>query len=154
MLEIRATGGYWLTALRRFPYRSSKIHYMWSATQLERDFLILLANSTLFYLFWSTYGNLRDLKMADFSRFPFPASEVLTSHVQKIKDLCIQMNTCLLKSFKPAPEGRGGRRGEFHPGRCKSVLESVDDLICAIYGFTSLETNFIKSYDAHLRRET
>lgn len=152
--EIRTTGGYWLTALPKFPYFSSKIHQLCSATLLERDFLVLLANSALFYLFWSTYSNLRDLKIADFLRFPFPASIALTPYTSVITDLATPLADCLLKTFEPAPNRRGGRRGEFHPGRCKSILDAVDDLICTIYGFSSIETNFIKSYDNHLRRET
>ncbi len=154
VLEIRATGGYWLTALPKFPYHSSKIRQLRAAATLERDFLILLANSALFYLFWSTYSNLRDLKIADFLRFPFPPSEALTPRALVITDLAKGLADCLIKTFKPAPGRRGGRRGEFHPGQCKRLLDSIDDEICAIYGFSNEETTFIKSYDAHLRRET
>ncbi len=153
-LEIRATGGYWLTALPKFPYRSSKIRQVSVATPMERDFLILLANSSLFYLFWSTYGNLRDLKISDFLRLPFPPFEQLITHAVAIQDNAQHLTKCLLKTFEPAPHRRGGRQGEFHPGRCKTVLNLVDDIICTIYGFSSTETNFIKTYDAHLRRET
>jgi len=58
-LDFRKTGGYWLNALETFPYRSTKIETLYFENEVERDFSILLINSSLFYLYWSTYSNPR-----------------------------------------------------------------------------------------------
>ncbi len=151
-LEIRATGGYWLTALPKFPYRSSKIRQIRTALPLERDFLLLLVNSSLFYLYWSTYGNLRDLKISDLLKFPFPNSLQLAKYAHIIEETAKEVCSCLLKSYESFLHRKGGRRGELHPGKCKQILIAADNLICGLYSFNAAETRFILNYDAHLRR--
>ncbi len=150
--EIRATGGYWLTALPKFPYTSSKIRQMRVATALERNFLILLVNSSLFYLYWSTYSNLRDLKISDFFRFPMPTSLQLTQNAEIIEDMAKKLCSCLLQSYESFSHRKGGRRGEIHPGLCKKILVTTDDLIGKLYDLSDDEISFILNYDAHLRR--
>src|SRR5208337_2394326 len=86
-LDFRKTGGYWLNALETFPYRSSKIETLSFENQVERDFSILLINSSLFYLYWSTYSNLRDFPLSLLAKFPFPLLESLSSHSTEITDL-------------------------------------------------------------------
>ncbi len=151
-LEIRTTGGYWLTALPKFPYNSSKIHQVHVATTLERDFLLLLVNSSLFYLYWSTYGNLRDLKLSDFFRFPMPTSPQLTQNEEMIENMTKKLCACLLQSFESFAYRKGGRRGEIHPGICKEILVATDNLIGRLYNLNDDEITFILNYDAHLRR--
>lgn len=38
----------------------------------RRDFCILLINSSIFYLYWSTYGNLRGFTPNLLYKFPIP----------------------------------------------------------------------------------
>ena len=151
-LTIRATGGYWLTALEEFPYKSSKLRQLALQTQLERDFLLLVVNSSLFYLFWSTYSNLRDFKIGDLLRFPFPSTIDLIPQMETIHTLALNLAEALKHTFEPFPDRRGGRQGEFHPGQCLAIIHEVDDLICPIYGLSIGETSFVKTYDQHLRK--
>ena len=71
-MQFRKTGGYWLNALEKMPYSSTKIETIKFETALERDFCILLVNSSCFYLYWSTYGNLRDFPPNLLYKFPIP----------------------------------------------------------------------------------
>jgi len=152
MFEIRTTGGYWLSALLKFPYRSSKIHQIRAATSLERNFLLLLVSSTLFYLFWSTYGNLRDLKLSDFFKFPMPTSQELIPYRGEIENTAKELISCLLNTYEPFSHRKGGRHGELHPGNCKHILAIADNLIYRIYKFDNEEIAFIQNYDGHIRR--
>lgn len=83
-MEFRKTGGYWLNALEEMPYKSTKIEVVKFETSVERDFSVLLINSSLFYLYWSTYGNLRDFPRSLMEKFPFPSLEKLNQKQKEI----------------------------------------------------------------------
>lgn len=146
-LDFRKTGGYWLNALESFPYTSTKIVEMTFPTEIERDFAIILINSSLFYLFWSTYGNLRDLPPALFYKFPCPNLEYLQEFEDEIHLLKTNLNSCLLNCFIPDV----GRNGEFRTAKCKNVIDEVDKLISGFYDLDDDLVQFIITYDNHIR---
>jgi len=146
-MQFRKTGGYWLNALEQMPYKSTKIETVSTKTTLERDFLILLINSSLFYLYWSTYGNLRDFPRSLLEKFPFPPQVELRQNLKMIHELKEKTSECLLRSFKKGT----GRVGEFRTAKCRDILNRIDDLLCLLYNLTKKETNFIKKYDLHIR---
>lgn len=146
-MEFRKTGGYWLNALKKMPYESTKIEEIRFETSVERDYAILLINSSLFYLYWSTYGNLRDFPRSLLEKFPFPSLERLNQKQKEIEELRKKVSECLLESFLP----NTGRVGEFRTAKCKDVIDSIDDFLGKIYALDRAETEFIKRYDSHIR---
>ena len=146
-LELRKTGGYWLNALENMPYDSTKIERMYFENELYRDFAIILINSSTFYLYWSTYGNLRDLPPQMFYKFPAPSLEFLNSNKQEINLLRKEIEKKLLKYF----ESETGRVGEFRTAKCKDAIDKIDKLISKFYGFSENEVKYIISYDSHIR---
>lgn len=146
-MEFRKTGGYWLNALEKMPYESTKIEDVRFETTVERDYAILLINSSLFYLYWSTYGNLRDFPRSLLEKFPFPSLKKLKQKQEKIEELKEKVSECLLKSFLRET----GRVGEFRTAQCKDVIDSIDDFLAEIYGLNTAEKEFVKRYDSHIR---
>ena len=146
-MEFRKTGGYWLNALEKMPYESTKVELVRFETSVERDFSVLLINSSLFYLYWSTYGNLRDFPRSLLEKFPFPSLEKLNQRQKEIKELKEKVSECLLKSFLRET----GRVGEFRTAQCKDIIDSIDDFLGKIYGLNKAETEFVKKYDSHIR---
>lgn len=147
-MDFRKTGGYWLNALERMPYSSTKIESIAFESMVERDFALLLINSSLFYLYWSTYGNLRDLPLALLRKFPFPPIDKLEKIAVQIQNIKQNVSTCLLKSFMP----NRGRVGEFKTALCKEMLDLSDDLLAGLYGLDNQELNYVKTYDGHIRK--
>jgi len=147
-MEFRKTGGYWLNGLEQMPYKSTKIEVVTFKNSIERDFSILLINSSLFYLYWSTYGNLRDLPLSLLEKFPFPTPKQLINDKEEIAELKIKITDCLLRSFLKET----GRVGEFRTAQCKETIDGIDDLLGRIYGLTNAETDFVKNYDNHIRK--
>jgi len=146
-MEFRKTGGYWLNALEEMPYKSTKIEVVRFENPVEKDFAILLINSSLFYLYWSTYGNLRDLPRSLLEKFPFPSMEKLNQKQKEIHELNVKVSECLLRSFLPET----GRVGEFRTAKCRDVIDLIDDFLGKIYGLDTAETEFVKRYDSHIR---
>jgi type I restriction-modification system DNA methylase subunit len=147
-MEFRKTGRYWLNALEEMPYRSTKIEEVRLQNAVERDFCILMINSSLFYLFWSTYGNSRDFPLSLLERFPLPSLEELNRDPVKIKELKEEISTCLLKSF----QSDRGSFGEFRTNLCKGTIDSIDDFLGSFYELDGDETEFIKKYDCNIRK--
>jgi hypothetical protein len=146
-MEFRKTGGYWLNALQEFPYKSTKIEKVCFETEIERDFCIALVNSSLFYLYWSTYSNLRDLPLSLLAKFPFVPFDTLKGKQTEIKKLKTDINKRLLRSFQPDT----GRMGEFRTGMCRYDIDAIDDLLGQLYGLSIREVAFVKTYDNFIR---
>jgi len=147
-MELRKTAGYWLNALEKMPYTSTKIEKINFQNSIERDFCILVINSSLFYLYWSTYGNLRDFPPSLLYKFPIPALEVLNKNKTKIVPLKDKLSRCLLGSFI----ADRGQVGEFKTAKCKPFIDEVDDFLAEIYGLDSEERDYVKGYDSHIRK--
>jgi hypothetical protein len=139
--------------LETFPYRSSKVEEVSLGSQVERDFCILLINSSLFYLYWSTYSNLRDFPLSLLEKFPFPSLDTLNSRSAEISDLKNRVSDCLRGNFiTHNAQGNSGRVGEFRTAQCRSEIDEIDDLIGTMYGLDATEIAFVKNYDIHIRR--
>ena len=76
-----------MNALPKMPYHSTKIEEIGFSTKLERDFCLLVINSSLFYLYWSVYGNLRDLPKSLIELFPVPNQRRLLRKATEISQL-------------------------------------------------------------------
>lgn len=146
-LDFRKTGGYWLNALENFPYNSTKIVEISFPTEIERDYAIILVNSSLFYLYWSSYGNLRDLPPALFYKFPCPDKSELKEFATEIHALKQKLESCLLTNFLPDV----GQVGEFRTAKCKSLIDESDNLISRFYGLDEDLLEFVIKYDKNIR---
>lgn len=146
-LDYRASGGYWLNALQKFPYESTMVKQLFFNNKLERDFSLLAINSSLFYLFWAVYGNNRHLQKQMLDKFPVPSKEELIMKKSEIGKLSHRLNVALLKCF----DENTGRVGEFDTAACKDIIDEIDDLLGELYGLTYEEVEFIKNYDKHIR---
>ena len=147
-LEFRKTGRYWLNALEKMPYQSTKIESVTFENSNSRDFAILLINSSLFYLYWSTYGNSRDFPLSLLEKFPFPDFILLEKNSKKIEYLKAKYSTCLLKYFTPH-----GTLGEFKTAPCKEIIDEIDEFLGEVYGLNSNEVSYVKNFDSDLRRD-
>ena len=147
-MEFRKSGRYWLNALEKMPYKSTEIEPVRFERSIERDFVILLINSSLFYLYWSTYGDSRHFPLSLLEKFPFPGSRELEKNEQKMERLKTKYSTCLISSFTPIR----GTRGEFKTGLCKDIIDEIDEFLGQIYGLGADEVVYIKNFDASLLR--
>lgn len=146
-LEFRNSGRYWLNALPEMPYSSSGTVALFFESNIERDFCIILINSSLFYLYWSTYGDLRHFQKSLLEKFPFVPEETLHNYQDTISDLKNRITKCMLESFVPDR----GTHGEFTSCKCKYVIDEIDMLLGKMFGLIEEEVKFIQNYDKHVR---
>ncbi|MFW9780260.1 MAG: Eco57I restriction-modification methylase domain-containing protein [Candidatus Heimdallarchaeota archaeon] len=146
-LEYRQSAGYFIHALHEFPYRSTKIKQLGFITEVQRDFGLLILNSSLYYLFWTAFGNNRDLPRSLITPFPFPEEKTLERKKLRIHRLAKIVNDNQLAVFDP----NRGRVGEFKSSKCRFALDRVDRFLAKIYGLTEPELTYILNYDCHIR---
>jgi hypothetical protein len=146
-LEYRQSAGYYIHALREFPYHSTKIRQLSFLAPEQRDFGLLILNSSLYYLFWTTYGNNRDLTKSLISPFPYPNEKSLLNYKQRIIKLAKIVNDSQLAVFNP----NKGRVGEFRTSKCRHILDRVDVFLAKVYGLSDPEFAYVLNYDRHIR---
>ncbi|MFW9856467.1 MAG: Eco57I restriction-modification methylase domain-containing protein [Candidatus Thorarchaeota archaeon] len=147
ILEYRQSAGYFIHALHEFPYRSTKIKQLGFITEVQRDFGLLILNSSLYYLFWTAFGNNRDLPRSLITPFPFPEEKTLECNKLRILRLAKNVNDIQLAVFDP----NRGRVGEFKSSKSRFLLDRVDRFLAKIYGLTEPELTYILNYDRHIR---
>lgn len=146
-LDFRSTARYWLNALREFPYDSTKIDALYFDSQRDRDLVEILFNSSLFYLYWSIYGNNRDVQKSMIKKFPLPTQAKMDEYSSAITELANELDEDLNECFNPD----AGTVGEFNTEEVKDTIDKADQLLGEIYEFSDEEVEYITSYDSHLR---
>lgn len=145
-LNYRGSSGYWITALKEFPYNSHMVYELAFDEKVQRDLILLILNSSLFYIYLTVYGNYRVYKGL-VNKFPVPSQEEVESKSAEIQELAERLDECLDDCFQ---EGVG-RKGEFDTKRCKSVIDEVDELLGEMLGLSDEQIKYVQNYDSHIR---
>lgn len=133
---------YWINAMYEELYSASEVEPMYFETELQRDAAFLIMNSSLFYVYWLSYGDFHHLNWSHVRPFPFPETEVLEEHADEIDELREVFWNGMQEQF----DEDQGLTGEFHMSPLKPVVNDIDDLVGEIYGLTDEEVEFTKEY--------
>ncbi len=108
-------------------------------------------NSTLFYSWFITYGNGRNVAIRDIVTFPAPSS----LFEDESGNECRRTFAKLMTDYKSNSVVRTRRDGvefqEFYPSQSKLVLDGIDLVLARHYGFSEDELDFIINYDIKYR---
>ena len=129
-------------------------HYVAVGVQDERaaSTVACILNSSLFYLYFKSYSNCRDLTMREIENFPLPElpSEA-TAELQRLSDE-------LMRGYKSgrSQQSRTYPSGyveyyEYYPHQLKAIIDRVDGVLAPLYDFTSDELECIVEYKAKYR---
>ncbi len=146
-IDLKISGGYWLHALNNFPYDSSKIEEVNFQDETKKNLALVILNSSLFYVHWTTYGNNRDFPKDIMKKFLIPSEEKLEENSSRIKELSESVCEDLHSVFDP----NKGRKGEFDNKLIKDRINELDDLLQKLYELEDEEIEYIKNYDSHIR---
>ncbi|MHA1733867.1 MAG: Eco57I restriction-modification methylase domain-containing protein [Promethearchaeota archaeon] len=143
------TVGYWIIALLSTGCLLNENEWVCEVYGQEyfRDFAFLALNSSLFYLFWSTYSDLFHLNAGLLAKFPIPPAAVIENQRDELSTLARRVDGCIQAHFRP----RAGRNGEFDMKACRPALDEVDDTLGELYGIPGELTEFVKKYDEFIR---
>jgi hypothetical protein len=111
-----------------------------------------LLNSSLFYLYFITYGDCFHVNQSLVLRFPVPNTLLQDD---KIEEISIQLMDDLKKNARRKTIiTKGGDEityDEFYAASSKNLLDEIDRVIALHYGFTEEELDYIINYDIKYR---
>lgn len=157
-----SVGRYWLKAFNFIPIfsnkktgitRSTKYKSLYFKHELDRNIVIAIINSSLFYWFWIVMSACRDFTKKDITKFPY--NENLGKiNLQNLNSLVEQ----LMESYREnsriiETNGANGktRLQEFHPKHSKPIIDELEKIVGRIYGLNNDEIDFIQKYDLRFR---
>jgi hypothetical protein len=117
--------------------------------------IIAALNSKLFYLWFVIISNCRDLSAREVLQFPFDAQ----SSSPKILEELDLLGRSLMSDYKKKAtlkvrmQKTTGRMElqEIDPRKSTAIIDEIDTMLAAHYGFTAEELDFILNYDIKYR---
>ena len=132
--------------------RSSRETSISISSRNETVSLVGILSSNLFWWWYTVTSNLRDLNPSDIFGFKFPKElmndkNLLKHSLSYIQD--IEMNSTMLTRVQ---KGKGETQTQsFKISLSKPIIDEIDRILAAHYGFTEEELDFIINYDIKYR---
>jgi len=145
---IRISGNYWYNGFDKLPYYGTQIAYvpLKPMTPSSRDFLILLVNSSFFYVWSRIYGDGRHLNADILKAFPLPPEFQTKLHIYA--PLLTLLKATLMKALFATFDSKHNR---FATSRIKIVLDVVDMVLGHLYRLSSDLISYIQAFESEIR---
>jgi len=114
----------------------------------EGKFICATLNSSLYFFWFVSVGNGRNITGTDVEQFPIGvlAGDILTPMSPLFDQLMADYNTNSFVRVRQDCEYQ-----EFRPSLSKPILDKIDRILACHYGFTDEELDFIINYDIKYR---
>ena len=156
LMHYHRSPRYWIRAMDfeqyfKSPTRSRSVHHfrdLYFADQRYGKFIGTLLNSTLFFFWFVSVGNGRNITGTDVEQIP--VGDVSDEHLKEMPKLFDRLMRDYDKnSF--IRERQDCDFQEFRPSLSKPIIDEIDRVLAAHYGFTDDELDFIINYDIKYR---
>lgn len=142
-LWIRTSGNFWYNAWDREPYQSSEIKSI-TVNRTWKSFLIILINTSTYYLWFRVYGDGRHMNTDIMKALPIPSEEKITIAHSLLDYLSNLLMKILFHNFDK-------EHNRFNTSNVKPVIDICDIVIGKLYGFSKEEIDFILNFDDVIR---
>ncbi len=157
-----SVGRYWLKAFDFVPVfnneksgvtRSTKYKSLYFSEDVDRNVILALINSSLFYWYWIAMSAARDFTKKDISGFPFTFKREKYNSDELRELVAALMDSYKTHSKMIETNGTKGKTTlqEFHPKRNKPIIDKIEDIVGGLYDMTTEEIEYIKNYDLRFR---
>ena len=141
---IRTSGNYWYNAFDKKPYKSAEIKPLY-VDNIFSDFLIILMNSSMFYLWFRIYGDGRHMNIDILENFPLTPRENVIKYKNLLTKMRIKFMEKLFSVFQKD-------RGRFITSTIKSEIDLLDFILGRyFYNLSYQEIDYILNYDEGIR---
>jgi hypothetical protein len=166
-LYYRNTGGlYWRIILDFRPVfilngikgDSSTLASLCFTNEAQMKLAVAVLNSNLFWLYYVAYSSFYHLNPVDLNSFPISFEEM----EPVIKERLLGLSASLMadmsgKSIVQTRMHKGGNNSQsqtFYPSLSKPIVDEIDVVLAAYYGFDEKELDDIINYDIRFRLQT
>jgi len=127
--------------------------YIYVGSEFDRDAIVAIMNSNLFYWFYVNYSDGHNFTKHVIGSLPFiyPSNKVISSLKASTEKLMtdLRQNAQRKKAYYKATGDVV--YDEFYPKRSKAIIDDIDSVLAKHYGFTEEELDFIVNYDIKYR---
>jgi hypothetical protein len=150
---------YWIRSMDFLPHfdsgvASRSVHHFKDFGLMEKAFgpvVGCIVNSTLFYLWFISYGNGRNVALRDITMFPAPESLFSPVSQRVFMSLFDRLMTDYREHSTVRKRNDGVEYQEFYPAKSKPIIDEIDMVLAQHYGFTAGELDLILNYDIKYR---
>jgi len=127
--------------------------YIFINKTYDRDIIVSLMNSTLFYWFYVNYSDGHNFTKFVIGSIPFcfPNKNVASSLKNLTKKLMIDLKKESSRKTAFYKATGSVEYNEYYPKKSKDIIDKIDTVLADHYGFTSEELDFIINYDIKYR---
>jgi hypothetical protein len=122
--------------------QSSGVLPFYFEDELEKNLSFLIYNSSLFYVYWLTYGNQHNQDWAHFGAFPYPDAVNVDEFENEINGLAKQLWSEMKARFDSDEE----KFEESGLRQLKELIDNVDNLLACFYGLSEEELAYVQNY--------
>lgn len=153
---------YWIKAMSRSPEEIDDIQRkstgdkrLYFKKEYSNKIFSALLNSSIFFLYFTSFSDARNLTKNTISNFPFNYDELSETQKNRINELSDKLlvdyvNNSIVKTSLYASTGKITYR-EYYVRKSKSIIDEIDNELGKYYGFTSDELDYIKNYELQFR---
>lgn len=135
---------YWLSPMLDRHYSSGSIKTIDFDNELNQRLAFLIVHSSLFYLYWMTYGDQFHLNKGQIRKFPFPSQKIININSENIFKNSEVIWDKMRKNFND-------KTNEFNISQLADKIDDVDNLISDLYLLKNNQNEFLKSYNRKYR---
>jgi hypothetical protein len=151
---------YWVKASSGMPYyaKDGRVgpiphgRYLYTGDDTTAQRVAAIMHSSLFYLYFVTYGDCFHLSDALATEFPIPECALTDEELPELggrlmDDLELHASRQTIRTH----DGHAITYDEYSAGQSKPIIDEIDRVLARHYGFTEEELDFIINYDIKYR---
>ncbi len=155
-LFFHRTPGYWIRMMDFEPYFRSptatrSVHHIRELSAVgkrEASFIGCIVSSSLYFYWFFSLGNCRNLTLDDVRQFP--VGKPAASSLDRADELFSRLMSDYQKNSVISRRGKTEFQ-EFNWGLSKPIVDEIDSLLAEHYGLNEVEQDFVINYDLKIR---
>jgi hypothetical protein len=149
----RTSGGRYFKVITNYSTNSTKEKPIYLDKQMA-NIIGAILSSNLYFWFYQIFSNNLDLKSYEIESFGIPIEKLDDMTISKIEELYSMYLTDIERNVNVRQVEKYANIDSFKEykiGKSKHLIDSIDEIICPLYGLTQEETEFIKNYEIEFR---
>lgn len=127
-------------------YEGTDVKGIYFGSELEARSAFLAISSSIFYVYWCSYGDMFHLNLSEIRAFPLPTPEELETVRAEITDISTRL-------WETMEDGFNANITNFdNYDRQKPIIEEADKVMGELYGLTEEEITFVQNYHSEYGR--
>jgi hypothetical protein len=133
---------YWINPMLEELYDAREVQPLYFETELAQKTAFLVLSSSLYYVYWQTYGNQHHHNWTQLSTFPWPDEKRISQYDAEICELADTLWKRMKETFKRSRAGRG----DFFTSSLRPIVDDVDELVGRLYELSDEQISYTQAY--------